>query len=164
MRFESCKRLVSNGSTRTIMTTSKEGGVPYKDPERARARRREYYRENRQKWMTAEGNWKKATPRDRLRQRLMREYGIPLDRYEAMLLAQGGTCAVCRRPEGDARRRNLAVDHDHACCPGTRSCGKCIRGLLCSRCNLVAGLMEDDAKRLMAMVTYLSAPTGEKSK
>ena len=36
------------------------------------------------------------------------------------------------------------VDHDHACCPeGGRSCGKCIRGLLCMECNKYLGFYEN---------------------
>jgi hypothetical protein len=55
-------------------------------------------------------------------------YGITPEQYEALLVAQGGGCAICgRRPSG----RRLAVDHDHACCPGKTSCGRCVRGLLC---------------------------------
>jgi hypothetical protein len=40
------------------------------------------------------------------------------------------------------------VDHDHKCCAGRRSCGKCVRGLLCSRCNTVLGLLEEDPNLL----------------
>lgn len=44
------------------------------------------------------------------------------------MLAKG--CGIC----GAATMKNgnsLHVDHDHACCPGERSCGACIRGVLC---------------------------------
>lgn len=49
-----------------------------------------------------------------------------------MLQEQGGVCAICKQPP---RRNKLHVDHDHSCCPGKRSCGRCIRGLLCASCN-----------------------------
>lgn len=74
--------------------------------------------------------------------------------YRAMLAAQGGVCAVCRRPDPSGRR--LAVDHDHRCCPERgKSCGKCIRGLLCGPCNMSIGHMNDDASILRAAADYL---------
>jgi len=63
---------------------------------------------------------------------LRRNYGMtPLDYWE-LLISQGLACAVCGGTDGGQR---LAVDHDHACCPDRTSCGKCVRGLLCSTCN-----------------------------
>jgi hypothetical protein len=84
---------------------------------------------------------------------VVRRMGITANEYEAMFEAQGGKCAICRRPP---RVRSLAVDHDHSCCPGAGSCGKCIRGLLCDDCNQAIGRFEDDVERLKAAVTYLS--------
>lgn len=62
-------------------------------------------------------------------------YGVTLERYREMLVAQGGCCKICRK-EGRGKRVRLCVDHDHRCCPGKKSCGKCIRGLLCNECNI----------------------------
>jgi hypothetical protein len=50
-----------------------------------------------------------------------------------MLDAQHNGCKLCGEP-----LVNFVIDHDHACCSGRRSCGKCVRGLLCVSCN--AGL------------------------
>ena len=36
------------------------------------------------------------------------------------------------------------IDHDHNCCPYTTSCGKCVRGVICSNCNKAEGLVPDD--------------------
>jgi hypothetical protein len=80
-------------------------------------------------------------------------YNLTPERYAAMLEAQAGVCAVCRRV--DSTGRELAVDHDHSCCHGPRSCGKCVRGLLCSRCNLGVGRFGDDPARARAAATYL---------
>lgn len=61
-------------------------------------------------------------------------YKISLEEYDFMLEQQDGHCALClTTPEENGKR--LAVDHDHECCPGTKSCGSCIRGLLCDICN-----------------------------
>ncbi|MBT2536250.1 endonuclease VII domain-containing protein [Arthrobacter sp. ISL-69] len=81
------------------------------------------------------------------------KYGIDLDRYEALLAFQEGTCAVCPRPLTTSRR--LAIDHDHACCPGEASCGNCIRGLLCPNCNRGLGLFQDSATFMMRGAKYL---------
>lgn len=55
------------------------------------------------------------------------------------------------------RRRGalLTVDHDHACCPGDRSCGRCVRGFLCVYCNSAAGMLGDDAVRAQMLADYL---------
>src|SRR5208283_4897202 len=54
--------------------------------------------------------------------------------YEAKLTEQNGGCALCGATSQEGKKY-LSVDHDHACCPSGKSCGKCIRGLLCDRCN-----------------------------
>jgi len=76
-----------------------------------------------------------------------------------MLVTQGGACVICGNPETASRNgavMDLAVDHDHACCPEKgRSCGACIRGLLCSRCNHGLGQFADDIVRLKAAIIYL---------
>ncbi len=69
--------------------------------------------------------------RDR-RKKVLKKYGLTPEKYDEMLEAQGGGCAICHEPPGD---RNLYVDHDHGCCPGQYTCGKCVRGLLCILCN-----------------------------
>lgn len=92
---------------------------------------------------------------------LMYHYGITLEQYAVMLDAQGGVCATCHRPETLVDTRygtplKLAVDHDHACCPGKKTCGKCLRGLVCKRCNQVLGLVDDDPALLASMMDYLA--------
>lgn len=82
------------------------------------------------------------------------KYGIPLERRDAILLAQGGKCATCRT--SDPGQKGWQTDHDHSCCAdvGT-SCGKCIRGVVCGRCNTALGLVHDNTVTLMNMITYL---------
>lgn len=84
---------------------------------------------------------------------LQRVYGMTRARYDSMMESQGGGCAVCGcvNPNG----RELAVDHDHGCCPGKGSCGQCVRGLLCSNCNMAVGLMMDSPQRLVDAADYL---------
>jgi hypothetical protein len=83
---------------------------------------------------------------------LKAQYGITIEQYDAMLEAQGGLCAVCRRPEVEPDRwsgkvKSLAVDHCH-------DTGK-VRGLLCSGCNTSLGKMKHDTGLLQAAINYL---------
>lgn len=82
------------------------------------------------------------------------KFGITWARYQEMLEVQDGKCAICLRPPGKQR---LSVDHDHDCCPDkSKSCGGCVRGLLCSDCNFGLGLFRDDAQLLSKAMSYLA--------
>lgn len=84
-------------------------------------------------------------------------YNITYEQYWAIYEAQGGRCYICRRANGT--RRKLSVDHDHSCCPGSKSCGKCVRGLLCRSCNRnVLGHLRDDPAALQRAIDYLNNP------
>lgn len=88
------------------------------------------------------------------RRNLRQYYGITIEQYEALLSDQNGKCAGCQtRPDS----KRFAVDHDHKCCPGRKSCGKCIRGLLCSRCNTALGLMNEDKQIIVRLLTYMES-------
>ncbi len=83
---------------------------------------------------------------------LQAKFKITLSEYAEMLERQNGVCAICKTSPGQMA---LAVDHDHNCCPGQRTCGKCIRGLLCINCNTAVGLLKDSSERAMDTATYL---------
>lgn len=81
-------------------------------------------------------------------------FGLTRITYEALLAQQGGVCAICRGPQwGNSTK--FAVDHDHTCCPEQRSCGACVRGLLCNGCNSALGMMKDRPDLLRRAATYL---------
>lgn len=62
-----------------------------------------------------------------------KKYGLNPDDFEKLSELQNGVCAVCELPPESGKR--LRIDHDHSCCPGPKSCGNCVRGLLCDYCN-----------------------------
>lgn len=74
---------------------------------------------------------------------LKRTYGLSLEDYNKMLMAQNNCCLVCGRDQSKLSR-NLSVDHDH-------KTGK-IRGLLCDVCNGFLGIVQDDVKKLLAYI------------
>jgi hypothetical protein len=57
--------------------------------------------------------------------------------------------------------RKIHVDHDHSCCRGVRSCGKCVRGIACEPCNKGIGAFGDDPERLMRVAERLAAASAE---
>jgi len=80
---------------------------------------------------------------DRYERHLKNKYGLVPEVYAAMVERQGGRCAICRRTV------RLHVDHDHAT--------GAVRGLLCRRCNLTLGYVEDDPDLLLLAADYLKA-------
>jgi hypothetical protein len=80
-------------------------------------------------------------------------------RYLKMLGAQNGVCAICGTDTPDAAGRSWHIDHDHDCCPGQYSCGKCVRGLLCGACNQGVGYFRDDVALMKKAINYLQPST-----
>jgi hypothetical protein len=73
-------------------------------------------------------------------------YNLTREQYH--VLSENG-CHICGSYD------NLHIDHDHACCDGVRSCGKCIRGILCRNHNQGLGSFRDDPEALIAAAEYL---------
>jgi len=104
-------------------------------------------------------------PEQYLDAKLWTFYRIRLADYRRMFDEQGGRCAGCgaEAVEGEGfAGLGFVVDHDHACCPSTRStgggggkiCGKCVCGLICNGCNVAMGMVGDDADRLERLAGY----------
>lgn len=93
--------------------------------------------------------WGRNNPDKVLASRVKMNYNLTLQEYRLML-SYG--CEVCGQLEG------LHIDHDHACCPGPRSCGKCVRGALCNRHNVALGMVHDSVEELKELITYLRSP------
>ncbi|TAL21629.1 MAG: hypothetical protein EPN99_07245 [Frankiales bacterium] len=115
------------------------------------ARNREHVANNRQRRMESMARWRAENP-DRYaaaqRAYKLKGYGLSPEAYEALLLAQGGVCAICCRPARSGW--DLSVDHDHE--------SKAVRGLLCGQCNAGIGLLRDDGAVLESALRYLQKP------
>lgn len=93
-----------------------------------------------------------------LRDALWSKYRLSLEAYRSLLEAQDYRCAICGvDTPTDIRTNRFHVDHDHSCCPGNKSCGACVRGLLCHACNTALGNFQDDPKRLTSALAYLAS-------
>jgi hypothetical protein len=80
-----------------------------------------------------------------------KRYGLTLEQLQDMKVAQKGLCAICHQPETASRggkTKELHIDHDHR----TNK----VRGLLCGKCNVVIGMMDEDPTRLRAAIDYLT--------
>lgn len=108
-----------------------------KDPERRRKQARDYQRRN------------ASTYNARAR---VYKYGLTPEDVQEMVEAQGGVCGLCSR---EFSKGETFVDHDHACCPDRKTCGNCVRAILCRACNQGLGLLQDDPELLQKAINYI---------
>lgn len=83
---------------------------------------------------------------------LKKKFGLTLEQYNEMLEDQKGLCASCDKSEMQINKKSglvkmLSVDHDH-------KTGK-IRQLLCNRCNIALGVVNDSVEWLEKLIIYL---------
>lgn len=82
--------------------------------------------------------------------RRFRRHNITKEYYDELFNKNNGKCWICKVSDA------VHIDHDHLCCSGGWSCGKCVRGLLCSNCNTAIGLLKDNTKLLQESIRYLN--------
>lgn len=78
---------------------------------------------------------------------LKKLYGITIDDFEEMLVAQNYKCAICES-EISLFGNKTNVDHCH-------NTGK-VRGLLCSGCNTLLALAKESKDVLLSALNYLN--------
>ena len=78
---------------------------------------------------------------------VLRKYGLTPDVREAMLVAQGHACGICRTKKPGGRYNSWNIDHCHD--TGV------VRGLLCWECNIGIGKLKDDAHLLRRAIQWL---------
>lgn len=108
---------------------------------RRKARERHELRKNDPEYMEARKQY-------RLTWKLRDRYGLTVEEWESMNMAQGGKCYLCGQvPSGKPPTNGLYVDHDH-------STGK-VRALLCHPCNSGIGQLQDDPELLAKAAQYV---------
>lgn len=113
-----------------------------RDPVQKAAIAKRYRDTHKAELLEAQRRRNKANP-ERYKRRcknhhLLRDFGITLDQFEAMLESQGGV---------NASGWALHVDHDHAT-------GR-VRGLLCLLCNAAAGWIDNHRDRVDALLQHV---------
>jgi Recombination endonuclease VII len=113
--------------------------------------------------------WREANPgKSRLsylKGGFKKRYGITIEQYEALYIAQGRACAICRRPlisqvaaaaRVDSKTDKMSTAHVDHC----HTTGK-VRGLLCSECNTGIGQLQESPAIFRAAIAYIEANSEE---
>lgn len=134
------------------------------NPEKRVEQSKRYYQKHPETSQRSTRKYTEANP-EKVKARLVKNwlrslYGLTEHQYQELWDSQNGKCAVCNELETKGKR--LHVDHDHSCCPGEETCGKCIRGLLCGKCNTGLGMFNDKEITLLNAVQYLRKNTKPK--
>jgi hypothetical protein len=112
-----------------------------------KARNRKYREDNLEDRRAAARAWHKAHP-DRVRAaRYKKKYGLTANEASQLVIdQQNGVCAACG---GNRSKHALCVDHNHTT--------EKIRGLLCKKCNLALGHMEENSEWLQNLADYIKS-------
>src|SRR5882757_7492390 len=120
------------------------------DPEKIKANTKRY----RDKMKAADPDYwrKRQTQFDRAWR-----YGLPREQFFELLGSQSGHCYLCRSLLDPEARRGAHLDHEHNCCPGSRTGGQCTGGLTCDECNTGIGAFGDVPELLRLVADNLQA-------
>ena len=122
--------------------------MPHKDPQARKEYKRMYHakRKRSPEYYAQRKAYRQSEKGMRLKQASrLRKYGITLAQKEQMVTAQNGCCAICDKPLSGYK--NSHVDHDH-------NTGK-VRAILCNKCNLGIGHLNDSVYIVDRALTYL---------
>ena len=113
---------------------------------------KETYKNNSIKFIERTKKFRQENPEKIRDCNLKRNYSVSLEEYNKKLLEQNNKCEICGKHENDnmcrGRQIPLANDHHHE--------SKQNRGLLCVRCNLALGALEEDSEVLYSMINYIN--------
>ena len=107
------------------------------------------YEENKDEILGQQRAWYHANKQVVSDRTLLRTYGIARPEFDALLVFQGGGCAICGAKTCGGMGR-FHVDHNHET--------KEIRGLLCHRCNTAIGSLKDTPSIIEGAIVYLGRP------
>ena len=124
-----------------ILEQKRESWYRNHDSNLNKLRERQADPEFRSKQRERYARWRKNNPRGHRKWGLQYFYGITLEQWDEMVVAQSGRCAICNR------MTDLVVDH----CHNTSR----VRELLCGTCNSGLGHFKDDPALMRAAADYI---------
>ncbi len=146
-----CKECHRNNTRRRY----RENPEPIREASRRYASlNRDKVQERQREYRERNVEYLKAYKKTQVPHRRAAKYGLTVDGLKALLEAQAGLCPVCAKP---VELEDSAVDHGHDCCPGTKSCGSCVRGVLHKNCNRAIGFLGDNPANCARAALYLAA-------
>jgi hypothetical protein len=105
------------------------------------------YKELIKNWKASNADKKKLLDK---KSQLWSHYRLTIEKYLEILNDQNESCAICKK------RKRLYVDHDHTCCPSNLTCGKCVRGLICQKCNMMMHYIDECRNLFERAIEYSS--------
>ena len=140
--------------TKTTKKQAYDRAWVLKNPEKVAAARARYHAKHREDRLAQNKAWyankEKATLKAK-KWRYKTKYGITLEQFEQMFVAQDKKCAAYRTSE-PRHKNGWVVDHNHLTDK--------VRGILCRRCNISLGNAEDNPLHLYALISYLDKFNG----
>ena len=155
--FKVCttKNLVSNECKKC--DSKRQALYRINNSEKCKSSQKEWRLANPEKKRKAWNNWCKKN-KDRVQDiNRLSKYKLTKEQYQVMLDIQENKCSICRKEFLYTSKFDRPhVDHNHLCCSDScKSCGKCIRGLLCADCNKFLGKIKDNPEVSDRMSDYL---------
>lgn len=93
------------------------------------------------------------------RKSTVRQYNLDMEELNWLITQQNNRCLICQTLLNldPTKGPVAAIDHDHRCCARKQhSCGKCVRGVLCDKCNCGLGFFKDTPELLFRAGTYIT--------
>ena len=90
----------------------------------------------------------------------LRNHSMTFEQYAALRVKQADRCGACKGPLLFDQPYQVHIDHDPRCCsreenPQIKTCGECVRALLCKACNHAIGFLERYPQRVYMWIDYI---------
>jgi hypothetical protein len=119
---------------------------PQKNPFGPRGPQGSTSEETKEKSRQSRGNFT-GKNKTQFERKLKSAYSLTLEEYNKLVSEQSGRCAICGNKTSKKGLR-LTVDHNHKT--------GIVRGLLCYKCNMALGLLNDSEELLVNAISYLT--------